>query len=121
MDRLAMILWNMWNERNNHLFNNKKAEEWEVVGRALSYYEEFTAARQKEEERREPTPVKWRKPPTGWIKINVDVAVFAGEGTGSGVVARDWSGLCMLAAVRRDRRQWKPAIAELKAMDEGGD
>ncbi|CAL1367345.1 unnamed protein product [Linum trigynum] len=49
--KFTMILWNLWNERNNHLFNKKKTKEWEIVGKALSYHEEFLSARQKEERR----------------------------------------------------------------------
>ncbi|CAL1359181.1 unnamed protein product [Linum trigynum] len=84
-----MLLWTMSNERNNHLFNNNKVKEWEIVQKALNYWEEFTdhhrqATVEKVEEIR-----TWKRPPPGWVKFNMDAAVLKEGGTGLGVVARD--------------------------------
>ncbi|CAL1353547.1 unnamed protein product [Linum trigynum] len=116
LEKLGILLWLMWNERNNHMFNKKKAEEWEIVGRALAYWEEFQLHHTKEKEEREGRNDTWEKPQEGWVKLNVDAAVLAEEGTGLGVVARDANGQFLLAAVRRDKIKWPPELAELRAI-----
>ncbi|CAL1384392.1 unnamed protein product [Linum trigynum] len=116
LEKLGILLWSIWNERNNHMFNKKKAEEWEIVGRALTYWEEFQSHHLEEKEERGEDNDTWETPMEGWVKLNVDAAVLAENGTGLGVVARDASGRFLLAAVRRERTQWPPELAELRAI-----
>ncbi|CAL1411208.1 unnamed protein product [Linum trigynum] len=119
LEQFVVVLWMMWSERNNQLFNRKKAEEWEVVGRALSYWEEYASYHKREEQVKETEAVTWKRPPTGWVKANVDAAVIEGQGTGLGMVLRDENGGFLRAAVRRERRCWPPEIAEMKAVEFG--
>ncbi|CAL1395939.1 unnamed protein product [Linum trigynum] len=101
------------------MFNRRKAEEWEVVGKARSYWEEFSLYHRQEKSEREPDLVTWRRPPPGWVKVNVDAAVLKGEGTGMGMIIRDSEGVFLRAAVRRERKCWPPEIAEIKAVEFG--
>ncbi|CAL1377049.1 unnamed protein product [Linum trigynum] len=44
---------------------------------------------------------------------------MVGEGTGLGLVVRDETGKFLLAAVRRERNQWQPELAELRGLEFG--
>ncbi|CAL1388734.1 unnamed protein product [Linum trigynum] len=118
LGQLGMILWAMWNERNNQLFNKKKAEEWEIVLRATNYWEEFNQLQGKAIEGKEKEPRTWIRPPEGWMKVNVDAAVLEG-GIRMGAVARDSHGKFVMAPVGRERRPWPPKLAELRAIEFG--
>ncbi|CAL1374801.1 unnamed protein product [Linum trigynum] len=101
------------------MFNNRKAQEGEIVGKALNYWEEFRDLHVKELEPRDRERPTRESPPPGWVKVNVDAAVFKDEGTRFGVVARDENGHFVMAAVCRERVQWSPKLAEIKAIDFG--
>ncbi|CAL1376558.1 unnamed protein product [Linum trigynum] len=119
LEQFVVVLWMMWNERNNQLFNRKKAQEWEIVGKALAYWEEYASYNRHEERMRVAEAITWKRPPIGWVNVNVDAAVIAGQGTGFGMVLRDEKGGFLRAAVRRERRCWPPEIAEMKVVEFG--
>ncbi|CAL1384444.1 unnamed protein product [Linum trigynum] len=96
------------------MFN--KAQEGEIVGKALTYWEEFKSYNSKEVELKQRERITWEPPPAGWIKLNVDVAVLKDIGTGFGVFARDERGHFLMAPVCRERIQWTPELAEVKAI-----
>ncbi|CAL1407620.1 unnamed protein product [Linum trigynum] len=117
LEKLGLILWLIWHERNNQMFNKPKAEEWAIIGKALDFWEEYKSHHSKEQETKSSKKCTWEKPLEGWVMVNMDAAVMAGEGTG--LVVRDENGKFLLAAVRWERKQWPPEIAELRAMDFG--
>ncbi|CAL1387773.1 unnamed protein product [Linum trigynum] len=121
VEQMGLILWYLCNECNNQMFNNKKLEEWEVVGNSLNHWDEFKSYYTKEmqEEEKQIGKLIWTKPPLGWDKINVDAATFAGRGSGFIVVVRNDAGHFQAAAIRRERTQWPLEIAELRAMQFG--
>ncbi|CAL1411829.1 unnamed protein product [Linum trigynum] len=59
------------------------------------------------------------KTTVGWLKMNVDVVVVTGKGTGYGAVVRDEMWNFLYAAVRRERAQWSPDLAEIRAIQFG--
>ncbi|CAL1358763.1 unnamed protein product [Linum trigynum] len=116
LEKLGIILWSIWNERNNKMFNRKKAEEWKVVGRALNYWEEYKAQHKLKKEEGPKWKHTWEKPPAGWVKMNVDAAVLEEGGIGLRAVAREADGGFLFAAVRRERIRWEPEFSELRAI-----
>ncbi|CAL1379035.1 unnamed protein product [Linum trigynum] len=119
LGKLGMVLRSIWYERNNQLFNNKKAEECEIVGRAMELWKEFNSHHTKQLRSEEEKTHNWEPPPVGWIKMNVDAAVLKGKGTGFGAVARNENGNFVVMVVRREWNQWSPELAELKAIEFG--
>ncbi|XP_021744858.1 uncharacterized protein LOC110710824 [Chenopodium quinoa] len=59
---------------------------------------------------------RWKPPPIGVLKLNVDGGVFEGVGSSAGVVIRGADGAAVLAAVRMVEDRWEPKIAEAKAI-----
>ncbi|CAL1394093.1 unnamed protein product [Linum trigynum] len=119
LGQLGVLLWFMWFERNNQCFNNHKAEEWEIAGKAYAYWEEYQNQNNQGPIQVEERSYTWKKPPEGWLKMNIDAAVMAGQGTGYGAVVRDERGNFRYAAIRRERAQWSPEIAEIRAIQFG--
>lgn len=99
--RAIALLWAWWSERKKVNHRQKRMPEMEF---------QFNIARCAEwKEFLEPKPPgvqkhvsSWLKPPTGFIKLNVD-AVFRGESKegGWGLIARDADGdiLCAAAGI----------------------
>ncbi|CAL1400623.1 unnamed protein product [Linum trigynum] len=107
-----ITVWFIWKERNNHQFNNRKLEEWEVVERAQLYLEEYRRAQDRDlQPARSNRRYKWEKPTMGY-KANVDASVLKNGGTGVGMVVRDKERKFVMAVVRRTRVTWQPEIAE---------
>ncbi|CAL1374557.1 unnamed protein product [Linum trigynum] len=114
-----VALWFIWAERNCHLWNNKKKEEWEIIDRAMQWLEEYKRHQLIPAGGERKKSTQWKSPPAGSFKINVDAAIFEGNGSGFGVVIRDANGECCLAGVKRTRRQWLPEFAEAAAISFG--
>lgn len=73
---LVMLLWNIWNSRNNFIFRVHDKDSKLIWERAKTFCKDFriynltnVAMILKPVKQR-----KWSKPPIGTIKINVDVA-----------------------------------------------
>ncbi|CAL1360945.1 unnamed protein product [Linum trigynum] len=120
LTKVLITLWFLWKERNNHFFNNPKLEEWEIVGRAHNYLEEY-AEHQAKGNPGIPAPrarsrVSWEPPPVGVLKLNTDAAILGEKGTGYGMVLRDWNGNFIMGATHRTRVRWPVELAEAKAM-----
>ncbi|XP_074374105.1 uncharacterized protein LOC141714486 [Apium graveolens] len=60
---------------------------------------------------------KWEKPNEGWIKVNVDAAVFQ-DSIGCGAVIRDAQGVFMGAFCKKVEGAWRPREAEAIALKE---
>lgn len=89
-DCLIMLLWNVWNSRNNLLFRGLVEQPKLVWKRALAFGRDFrifnlnNAALLPKEIR----TISCVKPHTGFIKINIDVA-WLDRKAGLEYVARD--------------------------------
>ncbi|CAL1377935.1 unnamed protein product [Linum trigynum] len=110
-----ITIWFLWKERNNHLFNNQKLEEWEVVERAQNYLEEFRRVQGPAPPSiRHSQTYKWERPEEG-LKANVDACILKEGGTRFGLVVRNGDGGFVMAAVSRTRIKWRPEMAEPQA------
>lgn len=58
---------------------------------------------------------KWKPPPHGTLKINIDAHVVEGRYANVGVVVRNAAGTITLAAVKRLEGRWEVALAEAAA------
>lgn len=90
LEDLFVVLWNIWNSRNNFIFRGKEEE-------ARTF---------------------WEKPQEGFFKINVDVAVN-NFGTGLGIIIRDSNGFVLKGRGIFKERAVNSEWAELNALFEG--
>lgn len=91
---LAFICWYVWRARNDWVFHKKWIGEQEILGRALSEYNELLSATAKEAKEKRQLNVTehiGRKPPNqGILKINSDGDFDVSRHRGGvGLVARD--------------------------------
>ncbi|KAM6544960.1 hypothetical protein CsatB_025696 [Cannabis sativa] len=98
----AMVLWSIWNTRNDVVWNAKIPMMEEVIQLAkITYVDWFNAqnaAADTTKDHHEPRSDKWKAPEFPIIKVNVDGAVFPMENRfGVGLVARAASGVVIQA------------------------
>lgn len=81
---IAMVCWNLWNRRNKWLWDKVSVSAFGVQSTASSMLTEWNKCQQ---ERRVCNPVstvsarRWSPPPQGWVKINIDAAIFTATGS----------------------------------------
>ncbi|CAL1414842.1 unnamed protein product [Linum trigynum] len=112
-------LWFIWGERNSQCWNTKKLEEFEIMGKAERWLNEYLEYQQQGLEVTPRQVARWKPPETADFKINVDAATLTGAGTGLGVVVRDRNGGFCCAVIKRTRIQWPAELAELQAIKLG--
>ncbi|XP_024006248.1 uncharacterized protein LOC112082862 [Eutrema salsugineum] len=71
------IMWRLWKNRNDLLFNGKELGAQDLVKKALDDAEEWHSRLEVEDERPKTTArtilhPKWTPPPPNWVKCNVD-------------------------------------------------
>ena len=98
----AMVLWALWNRRNN-LRLGKNAENLDqLLQRARARVSEFPQHNTARGATGGTQTAKWQPPGPGQYKVNVDGALFAAENTaGLGVVIRDEHGQVMVSLSER--------------------
>ncbi|CAL1400233.1 unnamed protein product [Linum trigynum] len=115
VEQLGMILWYLWNEQNNHLFNNKKMEDT-ASPKSLGGFQISTRAGSSREDG---GSAYLEEAPAGVDQSRCRRCNFLRKCEGFGAVARDASGSFLGASVRRERVEWPAEMAELRAMDLG--
>ncbi|XP_061999150.1 uncharacterized protein LOC133716455 [Rosa rugosa] len=68
------ILWGVWRERNNRVWDNKSMEVNQVVLLLSTRFQEYQRYKGKSQGGGSRRVVPWKPPSTGWVKINVDGA-----------------------------------------------
>lgn len=99
---IALMCWSIWNRRNRWVWNKIAMSVFGTKMAALNllaYWKKVHLENVKNKPAANQNPRQWHTPPPGWVKINVDAAVFSGTSTiGIGSVIRDGngglSGLC---------------------------
>ncbi|KAM7504765.1 hypothetical protein LguiB_003669 [Lonicera macranthoides] len=92
----AMVVWALWQKRNDHIWNNKSMSPSDVIHQATQLLEDWKNANSKDlNSTPEPLdrPNKWCSPVAGVIKCNSDASLFHNpERVGYGCVVRDHNG-----------------------------
>ncbi|XP_012087681.1 uncharacterized protein LOC105646438 [Jatropha curcas] len=85
-DEILMILWALWSARNKRVWNFQFVNPSSVVQMAGRVLNEWSNHRAKPPRLGVGNPANraWSRPPTGFLKINLDASVFSG-GTVAGV------------------------------------
>uniref|UniRef100_A0A803NYG4 Reverse transcriptase domain-containing protein n=1 Tax=Cannabis sativa TaxID=3483 RepID=A0A803NYG4_CANSA len=117
--RIAMLCWAIWQARNSLVWNKKVSSPQRVSSSALSTLDQWRKAQDKQNllssvlETNVSKVEQWTKPESHTIKINVDAALFEGEGSyGYGIVARNSSGLLLDALAVCNRGSFLPEVVE---------
>ncbi|CAL1383751.1 unnamed protein product [Linum trigynum] len=121
LGEFLVALWYIWDQRNCHLWNKKKLEEWEILPRASNWLKDYLEKQSSPRLMARNEVQGWKPPQSAPVKINVDAACISDRGTGWGAVIRDGEGRFLFAGVRRSRTQWNPEEAEAMAIGFGLD
>ncbi|KAK8496590.1 hypothetical protein V6N12_003523 [Hibiscus sabdariffa] len=98
----SAVLWNIWKQRNDRVFNGVTEEWGSVVTRSrwLAASSAAAATNLRYQQVRAlgtgaaVSPINWCPPDAGWVKLNTDGARFSVDGRAScGGVLRDHNGV----------------------------
>ncbi|GAU20296.1 hypothetical protein TSUD_337770 [Trifolium subterraneum] len=95
--RVAMLLWCIWQNRNDKLWNDNVQMPRQIERHAFDAWNDWYSVHKLQSNNvsgtTEADVVRWEKPALDWVKCNVDVAFVSGSGrTSMGLCFRDNSG-----------------------------
>ena len=98
----SFVIWNLWKHRNGMVFNNNILNEnlhGVSKSQVLEYY--YCLGKIRSQKSKVVCNISWKKPPTGWCKLNTDGASFGnpGKAEGGGII-RDSEGRWMRGFAR---------------------
>ncbi|GAU30671.1 hypothetical protein TSUD_31430 [Trifolium subterraneum] len=99
--RVAMLLWCIWHNRNDKLWNANVQMPRQIGRHAFDAWNDWYSVHKLQRNNVSGTTeadlVRWEKPALDWVKCNVDVAFVSGSGrTSVGLCFRDNSGHFMV-------------------------
>jgi ribonuclease HI len=99
--RAAMLLWVLWKNRNNWVWNHEKEHGQHLGYKAMQLWHEWEAIQlvysSSTQQEQQPRLVTWQPPPQGKYKCNIDVGVHGEEKkTSMGWCVRDHRGQFVL-------------------------
>ncbi|GAU18498.1 hypothetical protein TSUD_366810 [Trifolium subterraneum] len=103
----AIIIWSIWNQRNDKVWRNKDTPQQTVILRAMNFLNDWkniisVQTSTSVDMQAETTLTKWKKPSPGRIKCNIDVAFPSNTNLiGIGICIRDETG-----AFVRAKTEW---------------
>ncbi|GAU17164.1 hypothetical protein TSUD_177940 [Trifolium subterraneum] len=106
--RVAMLLWCIWQNRNDKLWNDNVQTPRQIGRYAFDAWSDSVHKLQSNSESRttEAGLARWEKPALGWVKCNVDVAFVSGSGrTSVGLCFRNNRGQVMAGLT-----QWQQTV-----------
>lgn len=119
---VAMVCWNLWNRRNKWVWEKVEVSVYGVQATARNMAEEWKKSRLEKQADKAVTwgsPRRWLPPPQGWIKVNIDAAVFEELGkVGVGCVVRDADGNFVCARNRAVMAFMQPREVEALSLKE---
>ena len=103
--KISVVLWAIWIQHNNRYWNGSHESAVRTVYLALEFLFDWISIQESAKTVSQviPFPVQqhWQRPLPGFVKCNIDAAVFLEEGKSSwGIVVRDSQGLFLHAASR---------------------
>ncbi|GAU22435.1 hypothetical protein TSUD_123220 [Trifolium subterraneum] len=95
--RVAMLLWCIWHNRNDKLWNDNVQMSRQIGRHAFDVWNDWYSVHKLQSNNVSGTTkadlVRWEKPALDWVKCNVDVAFVSGSGrTSMGLCFRDNNG-----------------------------
>lgn len=94
------MAWCIWFNRNKLGYGEGSVELKVIVGRVVSFMQEYLKCMEGEENQHKKQQTKWKAPEQNFYKTNFDGALFENQNTkGTGVVVRDARGN-FIAAMR---------------------
>lgn len=118
---IAMVCWSLWNRRNNWVWNHANGSVFGVRNNASHLLIEWKEAQIKENDRRTRDEVGarvWKPPDAGWLKVNIDAAVFLNGNIGVGAVIRDENSCFVAARGKKIAGAWTAREAEAIGLKE---
>lgn len=107
-----MICWNLWNRRNRWVWDKISITEFGVVAKVMNMLSEWRQnclERCKYKAMVSTSPRRWQPPQQGWMKINVDAAIFMESSCiGIGSVIRDEHGNFVRARNQKISEMYQP-------------
>ncbi|GAU33827.1 hypothetical protein TSUD_221650 [Trifolium subterraneum] len=108
--RVAMLLWCIWHNRNDKLWNDNVQLPRQIGRHALDAWNDWYSVHKLQSNNVSGSIktdlVRWEKPTLDWVKCNVDVAFVSGSGrTSVGLCFRDNSGQFMAGMT-----QWQQTV-----------
>ncbi|GAU45740.1 hypothetical protein TSUD_77650 [Trifolium subterraneum] len=108
--RVAMLLWCIWKNRNDKLWNDNVHMPRQIGRHAFDAWNDWYSVHKLQSNNMSGTTeadvVRWEKPALDWVKCNVDVAFVSGSGrTSMGLCFRDNSGHFMAGMT-----QWQQTV-----------
>ena len=103
--KISVVLWAIWIQRNNQYWNGSHESTARTVYLALEFLFDWISIQESAKTVSQviPFPVQqhWQRPLPGFVKCNIDAAIFREEGKSSwGIVVCDSQGLFLHAATR---------------------
>ncbi|XP_024199980.1 uncharacterized protein LOC112203217 [Rosa chinensis] len=100
-DFFFMSLWAIWTERNNLIWKGASFQPMNMIQWTSKLLEDFQKYHPKTVRKQRRPQTKWKNPPSGRLKINVDGAFRAEDGSGGiGVVVRNETGMGIAALAK---------------------
>lgn len=117
---IPWLLWRIWKARNEFIFKGITYNAQETVRKELEDANEWSSKTVEHEHRSTPLQqrmVKWRQPPTEWVKCNTDGARQE-EGTQSGIgwALRNHEGSILWLGAKALRKTRSVLEVELEAL-----
>ncbi|KAK2399000.1 hypothetical protein QL285_048880 [Trifolium repens] len=129
--KVAVLLWFIWQNRNNYVWNDSKSSAQQVGMQAAHYWYQWATINgllqdHQQLDQQQPvdnTLVQWQQPALGFLKCNVDASFFNTVGaSGWGWCLRDWRGQFKLAGSNFVKSSLSimegEAMAVIEAMEE---
>ncbi|GAU42252.1 hypothetical protein TSUD_327300 [Trifolium subterraneum] len=115
--RVAMLLWCIWHNRNDKLWNYNVQMPRQIGRYAFDAWNDWYSVHKLQSNSMSGTTeadlIRWKKPALGWVKCNVDVAFLSGSGrTSVGVCFRDNSGQFMAGITQWQQTVMSPVEGE---------
>ncbi|GAU22005.1 hypothetical protein TSUD_111440, partial [Trifolium subterraneum] len=124
--RVAMLLWCIWHNRNDKLWNDNVQMPRQIGRHAFDAWNDWYSVHKLQSNNvcgtTEADLVRWEKPALDWVKCNFDVAFVSGSGrTSMGLCFRDNNGHFMAVISSIEGEAWALLLAMEEARYRGLD
>ncbi|XP_074333675.1 putative ribonuclease H protein At1g65750 isoform X1 [Apium graveolens] len=117
--QVGMVCWSLWNRRNKWVWEKINGSAFGVKAAANNLLRDWREAQiTVEKDQKAAGARQWENPDAGWIKVNVDAAIFQDNSIGCGAVIRDHQGVFLAARCKKVDGVWRPREAEAIALKE---